>query len=223
MRSVTISSLREALGVVPQDPSLFNQSILENVRYARLDATDEEIQEACKAAAIHDKVMTFPDGYKSKVGERGVKLSGGELQRVAIARVLLKNPKIVMLDEATSAVDSSTEAQIQEAFKRLSAGRTTFVVAHRLSTIMEADLILVVDRGEIIERGTHSELLQQGGEYLELWTKQTVGKPLKANSMTGVDKVEDALINDIPAETYSRELAESFAVNETEGLARRRP
>ena len=223
VRSVTISSLREALGVVPQDPSLFNQSILENVKYARLDATDEEIQEACKAAAIHDKVMTFPDGYKSKVGERGVKLSGGELQRVAIARVLLKNPKIVMLDEATSAVDSSTEAQIQEAFKCLSAGRTTFVVAHRLSTIMEADLILVVDRGEIIERGTHSELLHQGGKYLELWTKQTVGKPSKANSMTGADKVGDALINDIPAETYSRELAESFAVNEEEGLARRRP
>jgi ABC-type transport system involved in Fe-S cluster assembly fused permease/ATPase subunit len=186
IRSVTQSSLREVLGVVPQDPALFNMSIRENVRYARLDATDEEIEEACKAAAVHDKIVSFPDGYKSKVGERGVKLSGGELQRVSIARVLLKNPKIVMLDEATSAVDSSTEAQIQEAFKKLSSGRTTFVVAHRLSTIVDADIILVVDQGEIIERGTHAELLLKGGKYAELWTKQTVGaasgQPSKANS-----------------------------------------
>lgn len=191
IRSVTQSSLREALGVVPQDPALFNMSIRDNVRYARLDATDEEIEEACKAAAVHDKIITFPDGYKSKVGERGVKLSGGELQRVSIARVLLKNPKIVMLDEATSAVDSSTEAQIQEAFKKLSSGRTTFVVAHRLSTIVDADIILVVDQGEIIERGTHAELLLKGGKYAELWTKQTVGaasgQPSKANSVKSGD------------------------------------
>ena len=192
LRSVTQSSLREILGVVPQDPALFNMSIRENVRYARLDATDEEIEEACKAAAVHDKIMSFPDGYKSKVGERGVKLSGGELQRVSIARVLLKNPKIVMLDEATSAVDSSTEALIQEAFKRLSSGRTTFVVAHRLSTIVDADQILVVDAGQIIERGRHAELLERGGKYAELWMKQTQPRdasavPSKANSVRSGD------------------------------------
>jgi ABC-type transport system involved in Fe-S cluster assembly fused permease/ATPase subunit len=210
IRKVTLSSLREALGVVPQDPSLFNQTILENIRYARLDATAEEIHEACRAAAIHDKIMTFPDGYKSKVGERGVKLSGGELQRIAIARVLVKNPRIVLLDEATSAVDSSTEQQIQEAFKKLSAGRTTFVVAHRLSTIREADMIMVIDHGEIVERGTHDDLLLKGGKYLELWTKQTTGKPSKANSLNE-DKT-DLLVNNLPADsTPSQELAAAFA------------
>jgi len=190
LRSVSLSSLRDALGVVPQDPSMFNQTIYENIRYARLDATNEEIQEACKAAAVHDKIDSFPDGYKSKVGERGVKLSGGELQRIAIARVLIKNPKIVLLDEATSAVDSSTEQLIQEAFKRLSAGRTTFVIAHRLSTIRDANLILVIDHGEIVERGTHDELLLKGGKYFELWTKQTTGKASGAPSVND-DKPDD--------------------------------
>lgn len=173
IKDVTLNSLRDAIGVVPQDPSLFNRSILENVRYARLDATDEEIYEACKAAAIHDKIMTFPDKYNAKVGERGVKVSGGEKQRLAIARVILRNPKIVMLDEATSAVDSSTEQLIQDAFKKLSESRTTFVIAHRLSTIVEADLILVVDEGKIVERGTHEELISLDGRYTGLWKKQT--------------------------------------------------
>ncbi|KAK0661411.1 Heavy metal tolerance protein [Lasiodiplodia hormozganensis] len=173
VRDVSLDSLRGALGVVPQDPALFNQSIMENVRYARLDATDEEVREACRAAVVHDKIESFPDGYAARVGERGVKLSGGELQRLAIARVFLTDPRIVLLDEATSAIDSGTEARIQEAFRRLSAGRTTFVIAHRLSTIMHADLILVVDNGRIVERGSHAELLKKGGKYQELWSKQS--------------------------------------------------
>lgn len=184
LRSVTLSSLRNALGVVPQDSTLFNQSIRQNVRYARLDATDAEIEDACRAAAIHDDIVGFPDGYSSKIGERGVKISGGQLQRLAIARVLLKNPKIVLLDEATSAIDSGIEAQIQQAFKKLSKGRTTFVIAHRLSTIVDADQIVVIDKGIIIERGNHSDLLEHGGKYAELWAKQTAGHLSQPDSKT---------------------------------------
>ncbi|KAG9661205.1 putative ABC transporter, partial [Aureobasidium melanogenum] len=172
IRSVTLSSLRAAFGMVPQDPCLFNTSIIENVRYARLEATDEEVKEACRAAAIHDRIISFPDGYQSTVGERGVKLSGGELQRIAIARAILRNPHIVLLDEATSMVDAETEAAIQRAFKRLTKGRTTFVVAHRLSTIQDADLILVVQNGQIVERGTHEQLYNLNGKYTRLWSKQ---------------------------------------------------
>lgn len=182
IRNVTLESLRDALGVVPQGPVLFNQSIMDNIKYAKLDATDGEVEEVCKAAAIYNKILLFPDKFDSKVGERGVKLSGGELQRTAIARVLLKNSKVVMLDEATSAVDSKTEELIQDAFDELSIGRTTFVIAHRLSTIMDADLILVIDQGEIVERGTHDELLMKGGKYFELWTKQTEGRRSRAAS-----------------------------------------
>jgi ABC-type transport system involved in Fe-S cluster assembly fused permease/ATPase subunit len=192
LRFVTQASLREALGVVPQDPVLFNQTIRQNIRYAKLDATDTEIEDACRAAAIHDDIVGFPDGYNSKVGERGVKLSGGQSQRIAIARVLLKNPKIVMLDEATSAIDSSIEALIQQAFRKLSQGRTTFVIAHRLSTIADADQILVVDKGEIIERGTHGELLERmGGKYKELWGKQTQGHVAKTSEKTKDGEQED--------------------------------
>lgn len=172
VRAVTLDSLREAFGVVPQDPSLFNRSIMENLKYARLSASDADVYAACRAAAIHDKIVSFPDGYASKVGERGVRLSGGELQRIAIARVFLKDPRIVLLDEATSAVDSSTEAQIQGAFARLSAGRTTFVIAHRLSTVVNADLIVVVENGEVVEKGSHAELLKRKGKYAQLWSKQ---------------------------------------------------
>lgn len=208
LRSVTQSSLRDALGLVPQDPVLFNQTIRQNVKYARLEATDAEIEDACRAAAIHDDIVGFPDGYNSKVGERGVRLSGGQLQRIAIARVLLKNPKIVLLDEATSAIDSGIEALIQEAFRKLSKGRTTFVIAHRLSTIVDADQILVIEKGEIVERGSHQDLLLRGGKYNELWTKQTAGHlsnanskvPSETNSMNGDGDANTPLIDITPAE-----------------------
>ncbi|KAK4975722.1 hypothetical protein LTR66_010890 [Elasticomyces elasticus] len=193
IRSVTLESLRNVFGCVPQDPSLFNISILENVRYARLDATDEEVHDACRAASMHDKILSFPDGYESKVGERGVKLSGGELQRVAIARAILRKPKFVLLDEATSMVDTETEAQIQEAFERLTSGRTTFVVAHRLSTIQHADLILVINDGEIVERGTHDELLALNGKYVRLWSKQS-GKTRTADTNRSVNVSTDSTL-----------------------------
>lgn len=175
IRDVTLHSLRDALGAVPQDPSVFDQTIYENIRYAHPDATMDDVIAACKAARIHDQIMSFPDKYNTRIGERGVRLSGGELQRVAIARVILRRSKIVILDEATSAVDSGTEAIVQEALRTLSEGRTVFTVAHRLSTIVNADLILVVDKGMIIERGTHMELLQMQGKYYRLWSAQTEG------------------------------------------------
>ena len=172
IRDVTLSSLRDVLGIVPQDPVLFNATVIENLRYARSDATNEDVYNACKAAAVHEKIMSFPDQYRSKVGEKGVKLSGGELQRIAIARVLLKNPPIVLFDEATSAVDTGTEASIQESLTRLSTSRTTFVIAHRLSTVVAADKILVLHEGRILEQGTHQELLRLNGRYHALWSKQ---------------------------------------------------
>lgn len=175
IRDVTLSSLRESLGVVPQDPLLFNATVMENLRYARPTATDAEVFEACRAAAIHDRILTFADGYGSRVGEQGVKLSGGEIQRLAIARVFLKDPPVIILDEATSAVDTMTEASIQEALDKLRNGRTTFVIAHRLSTVVHADEIVVLHNGEVAERGTHQELLALGGRYNDLWTRQVGG------------------------------------------------
>jgi ABC-type transport system involved in Fe-S cluster assembly fused permease/ATPase subunit len=229
LRSVTRSSLRDCMGLVPQDPDLFNTTIRENIRYGRLGATDAEIEDACRAAAVHDAIMEFPDKYNAKVGERGVKLSGGQLQRIAIARVLLRNPKIVLLDEATSAVDSAIEALIQEAFKKLSAGRTTFVIAHRLSTIVEADQILVIDKGEIIERGTHAELLEVGGKYSELWTKQTAGnstipsKTLSKSNSTDGDSTQATLIDVTPSEEDSaKSTGRSNGSDEAEGEVKKR-
>lgn len=172
VRNVTIKSLRSHIGVVPQDTVLFNETILYNLRYANQAATDEDIYDACRAASIHDKILTFPDGYQTKVGERGLRLSGGEKQRVAIARTILKNPRIIMLDEATAALDSETEQHIQEALKRLSQGRTMLVIAHRLSTITSADQILVLHEGSVYERGTHDELLAKKGRYYSMWRKQ---------------------------------------------------
>jgi len=172
IKDVTVTSLRECIGMVPQDPVLFNGSVIENIRYAKLEATDEEVMEACKGAAIHDKILTFSDGYQTTVGENGVKLSGGEQQRIAIARVILKNPKIVLLDEATSAVDTETEAHIQEALEKLTKGRTTITIAHRLSTVTNADVIVVIKGGRIVEQGSPHALLEAKGKFSELWLRQ---------------------------------------------------
>ncbi|KAL8846974.1 MAG: hypothetical protein Q9221_007968 [Calogaya cf. arnoldii] len=172
VRSVTVDSLRSCIGVVPQDISMFNDTVMNNVRYAKFDATDEEVMEACKAAVIHDQILSFTDGYQSTVGEKGVKLSGGELQRLAIARAILKDPAIILLDEATSSVDTDTESRIQTALHGLTKGRTTFTIAHRLSTIVDADIILVVKNGEIVEQGAPKELLAAKKDYYHLWSKQ---------------------------------------------------
>ena len=165
IRDVTMRSLRENVGIVQQDVFLFADSILENIRYGRLDATDEEVVEAAKRAHIHEEIMTFPDGYETNVGERGMLLSGGQKQRVSIARLFLKNPPVLILDEATSALDTLTEADIQHSFDELSKGRTTLVIAHRLSTVQNADEIVVIDEHGIQERGSHEELLAKNGLY----------------------------------------------------------
>jgi ATP-binding cassette subfamily B protein len=172
IRDVTQQSLRAAMGVVPQDTVLFNDTILYNIRYGRPDATAEEVQQAARMAQIDGFIRALPDGYRTMVGERGLKLSGGEKQRVAIARTILKAPPILILDEATSALDSHTEKEIQDALDEVARERTTLVIAHRLSTIIGADRILVLDGGRLVEQGTHAELLAAGGLYASLWNRQ---------------------------------------------------
>jgi ATP-binding cassette subfamily B protein len=172
IRGITQQSLRAAIGMVPQDTVLFNDTIRYNIRYGRWDASDAEVEEAAGLAQIDGFIRLAPKGYETEVGERGLKLSGGEKQRVAIARTILKAPPILLLDEATSALDSHTERDIQEALDRVARNRTTLVVAHRLSTIVGADEILVLDRGNIVERGTHGELLSRGGLYASMWNRQ---------------------------------------------------
>ncbi|KAI5712795.1 hypothetical protein M8J75_011188 [Diaphorina citri] len=172
IKTVSQASLRQAIGVVPQDTVLFNNSIKFNIQYARINASEEEVKEAATSADIHERILSFPDGYDTQVGERGLKLSGGEKQRVAIARTLLKAPQIVLLDEATSALDTKTERNIQSALNRVCASRTTIIVAHRLSTIIHADEILVMHAGEIVERGRHEELLERNGVYASMWIQQ---------------------------------------------------
>lgn len=169
---VTQKSLRAAIGIVPQDTVLFNDSIYYNIAYGRPGATPAEVEQAARQARIHDFVMGLPDGYESRVGERGLKLSGGEKQRVAIARTILKDPRILVFDEATSALDSKTEQEILASFKDVSADRTTLTIAHRLSTVIDADEILVLQAGEIAERGTHEQLLKMDGPYADMWTRQ---------------------------------------------------
>lgn len=172
IRQVTQDSVRRAIGIVPQDTVLFNDTVAYNIAYGRAGATQAEVEAAAKAARIHDFIASTPQGYATKVGERGLKLSGGEKQRVAIARTLLKNPPILIFDEATSALDSQTERAIQQELASAAEGKTTLVIAHRLSTVVDAHEILVMDAGQIIERGTHSSLLEQGGRYAQMWALQ---------------------------------------------------
>jgi ATP-binding cassette subfamily B protein len=191
---VTQTSLRAAIGMVPQDTVLFNDTIRYNIRYGRPGATDVEVEEAARMAQIHDFVMSLPKGYDSLVGERGLKLSGGEKQRVSIARTILKGPPILILDEATSALDSFTEQQIQEALKKVSENRTTLVIAHRLSTVIDADEIIVLDKGQVAERGTHQELLAESGIYAAMWNRQRQAEQAREIlKEAGEDEVAEAV------------------------------
>jgi ABC-type transport system involved in Fe-S cluster assembly fused permease/ATPase subunit len=175
LRDVTQESLHARIGVVPQDTVLFNDTVRYNIAYGRPDATEAEVETAAKAAKIHDFIMGLPEGYETQVGERGLKLSGGEKQRVGIARTLLKDPPILLLDEATSALDTETERSIQSELKMMGQGRSVITIAHRLSTIVDADRILVLEAGEVVEQGTHDDLLASGGRYADLWAKQMSG------------------------------------------------
>jgi ATP-binding cassette subfamily B protein len=195
LREVTQASLRKAIGIVPQDTVLFNDSIAYNIAYGRPGATHEDIIAAAKAACIHDFIESLPDGYASMVGERGLKLSGGEKQRVAIARTLLKNPGILIFDEATSALDSRAEQAIQAQLKEIAKDRTSLVIAHRLSTIADAAQILVMDRGRIIERGTHTELIAYRGMYAQMWDRQQANRDTSTEALPSslADKVVPAI------------------------------
>jgi ATP-binding cassette subfamily B protein len=176
VRDVTQTSLHRAIGVVPQDTVLFNDTIYYNIAYGRDHATRADVEQAAKDAQIHDFIMSLPEGYKTQVGERGLKLSGGEKQRVGIARTLLKNPPILLLDEATSALDTETEHEIQDALARAGEGRTVITIAHRLSTIADADRIVVLEKGLVVEEGKHDDLLAQNGRYHALWSMQQSGE-----------------------------------------------
>ncbi len=184
IRTLTQASVRRAIGIVPQDTVLFNDTIRYNIRYGRPDASEEEVMAAARAAQMHDFISTLPDGYETRVGERGLKLSGGEKQRVAIARALLKDPAILIFDEATSALDSKTEKAIQAQLEAAARGRTAIVIAHRLSTVMKADEILVLESGQVIERGAHADLLARGGAYAQMWALQQQEEAISAENET---------------------------------------
>ncbi len=206
LRDVTQDSVHDAIGVVPQDTVLFNDTIRYNIAYGRADATEDEIIAAAKAAKIHDFVLSLPEGYETAVGERGLKLSGGEKQRVGIARTLLKNPPILLLDEATSALDTQTERDIQESLKAMGEGRTVISIAHRLSTIADADRIVVLEKGEIVEEGRHEELLAHGGRYAAMWARQGGEEYLLRKS------VRDAEESDVEDDERRRRFPHTWAV-----------
>ena len=187
IREVKQNTVRAAIGIVPQDTVLFNDTIFYNISYGRPNATPSEVEEAARLAAIHNFIIESPDGYNTRVGERGLKLSGGEKQRVAIARTILKNPKILIFDEATSALDSHTEREIQQSLKEVSANRTAIVIAHRLSTVIDADEIIVLEKGSIIEKGRHSELLAKAGSYASMWARQQEAEKAKETLERNLD------------------------------------
>jgi ATP-binding cassette subfamily B protein len=189
---VTQKSLRAAIGMVPQDTVLFNDTVRYNIRYGRPEASDADVEDAARMAQVHAFVMSLPKGYESMVGERGLKLSGGEKQRVAIARTILKSPPILILDEATSALDSMTEREIQSALRQVSRTRTTLVIAHRLTTVVDADEIIVLDGGAIAERGTHDELLKERGLYAAMWNRQLEAEEARRR-LADIEHVEGEL------------------------------
>jgi ATP-binding cassette subfamily B protein len=194
VRQIALESLGDLMGIVTQETYLFHTTVRRNLQQGKLDATQEELEAACKAAFIHDKIMELPDGYDTVVGERGYKLSGGEKQRLAIARVILKDPRILILDEATSSLDTTSERLVQEALRPLMRGRTTIAIAHRLSTILSADVIFVLERGRIVEQGTHAELVRQGGLYAELYEQQFRGGLVEAECEDGLVLTTGAVV-----------------------------
>jgi ABC-type transport system involved in Fe-S cluster assembly fused permease/ATPase subunit len=187
IREVQQASVRAVLGIVPQDTVLFNDTIAYNIDYGHPGSTQAQIEEAARLARIHDFISSTPDGYTTMVGERGLKLSGGEKQRVAIARTILKDPPILLFDEATSALDTETEQAIQQNLRELARGKTALVIAHRLSTVVDADEILVLDAGQIVERGRHRELVARGGVYAAMWARQQEDPDADARPVTDTE------------------------------------